>query len=271
MRHIVIALVLLGGVAQAAVESELVRSGMAAYNDLDFQKSIDLLKKALNESLTKEEKVATYKTMAFAHVALGKTADAQTDFENLLQVDPSFQLDRTISPRVRTAFEAAQTKVAVFVGVENKAITPGLRVEAPRQGKYGQPVSLRASYAGGMVQKMELFYRTRGQNKFNRLEVRGTTGVFQATVPGMQVQAPALEYYLTLVDEIGATAAVAGSLGRPLGIDVPAPPKPLYTKGWFWGVIGGVAAAGVVAGVLAATLPNHIGPDSPATLTIKPQ
>src|SRR4051812_33246396 len=235
MRLLAIALTLLlaAGGAQAAVESDLVRTGMAAYDDLDFQKSVELLNRALHESLTKEEKTATYKTLAFAYVALNRTAEAETAFENLLRVEPAFQLDRTISPRVRKAFEAAQTRVAM-VGIEDRTMTPGMNLEAPRQIKQGKPVGVRVTYPGGMASKMALFYRTRGQSKFSRIEARGAGGVFQAMVPGMQVAAPALEYYVTLVDDFDVGAASAGSLGRPLAVEVQGIKTPIYKRGAFW-------------------------------------
>src|SRR6059058_1337298 len=102
--------------AYAAIESELVRQGIAAYNDLEYPRAIDLLHKALQETLTRDEKIVTFQTLAFAHVALGKHDDAVGDFERLLRIDGSFELDRTISPRVRAVFEEARGRVATQGG-----------------------------------------------------------------------------------------------------------------------------------------------------------
>jgi hypothetical protein len=255
----------------ASVESELVKQGLAAYDDLDYAKAIDLLHKALAETLTKEEKVITYKTLAFAEVAVDKPDEAQKDFEQLLTVDPSFQMDRTISPRVRVVFTKAQVRIAT-TGLPTPEGSGMLPSVTPRAPKEGQPLSITASYPGGVASRMVLFYRTRGQNRFNKVESKPSAqGMFFANIPGLQVLPPALEYYVNMVDDSGAGVASAGSLGRPLFVDVIAKPRPLYTKGWFWGVIGGVAVAGAVAAVLATTLPTHIGPNTPATLTIQPQ
>ena len=47
----------------------------------------------------------------------------------------------------------------------------------------------------------------------------------------------------------------AGGLTEPLGVEVGARKKPLYKRGWVWGVVGGAVAAGaVVAVVLGLTL-----------------
>jgi hypothetical protein len=256
--------------AYASIESELVQKGIAAYDDLDYQKSIDLLTKALNETLTREEKLATYKTLAFAHVAVDKPASAQADFESLLRVDPTFQLDRTISPRVRSVFDAAQAKVATGgLTTGDSRLHPEV---GPRAPKEGHPLSIRLSYPGGVATKMELFYRTRGQNRFNKLEERPLGGLFTANIPGTQVAGPAFEYYIILIDDTGSGVASAGSLGQPLAVDVQGKPRPIAKNPAFWGgLVAGVVVVGVVAGVLGATLPSHIGPDTPATLTIKPQ
>ena len=266
-------LVLVAGPAQASIESDLVKQGMIAYEELDYQKAVDYLHKALTETLTKEEKVLTFKILAFSHVALEKPAEAQKDFEQLLTVDPSFQMDRTVSPRVRVVFEKAQVRIAT-AGVPTSDGGSGLRPEVPKLIKEGTPMTVRVSYPGGVATKMVLFYRTRGQYKFNSLEVRtlrGTAAIFQTTIPGIQIQAPAFEYYVNMVDDSGAGVASAGSLGRPLAVEVQGKPKPIAKNPAFWGgLVAGVVVVGVVAGVLAATLPTHIGPDTPSTLTIQP-
>ena len=271
--RVLIVLLVLTGIARAEVESDLVKAGVAAYEDLEYGKSVELLKKALRETLTKEERVVTYRTMAFAHVALNKPDDAREDFESLLRIDPSYQPDRTISPRVRTVFEAAKAHVATSaqpVGDENR--TPAVQPRiTPAEPRAGQPVSLRLDYPGGVAVKVELFYRTRGQNRFSSVEVAGHAGHFEVTVPGLHVGAPAFEWYLLLLDDTGSAVATAGSRGQPLAFDVAARKVPIYKRGVFWGVLGGVLAAGaIVGGVLAATLPSKIGPNTPATLTIMP-
>jgi hypothetical protein len=259
--------------ARADVESEQVKAGVAAYDDLDYAKAVDLLHKALNETLTREERVVTWRTLAFAHVALNKPDDARADFESLLRVDPSYQPDRTISPRVRKVFEDAKAHVATEgTPTDAEHRMPSVQpVITPKVLKAGKPVTFALTYPGGVAQKLELFYRTRGQLRFSRVEVAGKQGVFEVTIPGLQVGGPALEWYLVLLDDGGLAIANAGSLGQPLGLDVLSRPVPVYKKGWFWGVVVGVAAAGALAAGLAVGLqPAKIGPDTPAALTIHP-
>src|SRR5438045_2034832 len=116
--------------AEAAIESELVRQGVAAYNDLEYPRAVELLQRALQETLTREEKLITFQTLAFAHVALNKGDAAVLDFENLLHIESGFELDRTISPRVRAVFEEAKARVATGHGIDG-ATGPALPVVKP--------------------------------------------------------------------------------------------------------------------------------------------
>ena len=87
----------------------------------------------------------------------------------------------------------------------------------------------------------------------------------------MHVEAPALEYYLVVLDENGASVALAGTLGQPLAVDVEGRKRPVYVKGWFWGVMAGVAVvgAGVATAVVLSTR-SSISASTPATISIQP-
>jgi len=262
--------------AHAAIESDLVKQGIAAYNDLEYPRAIDLLKKALQETLTRDEKIVTFQTLAYAHVALGKHDEAVHDFMNLLEINGSFELDRTISPRVRAVFEEARGKVATQGGggVDRAQSLPELHpmVTPTKKIKEGQAVTIAAAYPGGVASRIELFYRTRGQNVFAKLKSPvGTDGSFSVTVPGMHVEGPALEYYLVVLDDNGSSVALAGTLGQPLAVDVEGRKRPVYTKGWFWGVMAGVAVVGAgVATAVVLTTRSTISSSTPATISIQP-
>jgi tetratricopeptide (TPR) repeat protein len=254
--------------ARADVESPSVKRGLAAYNDLDYPKAIQCLEQARLESLTREEKLVTYQTLAMAHVALGDNELARADFQRLLRLDPSFQLDRRIAPKVRAVFEEAKAAVATdAAGVRSglSALTPELSPPRPRAG---QPLTIRVQLAGGLAHSMALYHRLAGQRQYSRVLVPVESGGhFEATIPGGSVQAPGVEYHVALLDDAGAAVAQAGSLGQPTAIEIAAPRKPVYRKGWFWGVMGGVVAAAAVATTLAFTLPQ----DHRSPITVIPQ
>jgi tetratricopeptide (TPR) repeat protein len=260
--------------ARAAVESELIKQGVAAYEDLDYPKAIDLLQKALGETLTREEKAVTYKTLGFCHAALNQMKKAQTDFESLLRLQPRFELDRTVAPRVRAVFEQARAAVATNTTtepVQERAIPTVEPQIDPAKPVDGRPLTVGASYAGGLAEHMGLFHRQRGQDVFSRVDGSADEhGRFSATVPGLSVHAPGVEFYLELYDESGVVVARAGKLGDPIGIDITRPHKPVYKRGWFWGVIGGVlVVGGAVAAAVLLTRPT-VGPNTPASLTLQP-
>jgi hypothetical protein len=266
-----------GGEARAAIESDLVQRGVAAYNDLQYARAITLLHQALEETLTREEKLVTFQTLAFAHVALNDAPSAQRDFEDLLRIDAGFELDRTISPRVRSVFESARARFATGQDGTGGALTTSLPTVTPRvdwgpttHAQPGHALTVQLSHPGGVAARAQLFYRTRGQAVFSSLSApAGAQGHFFFTLPGEAVQAPAFEYYLVILDDSGASVAQAGTLAQPLVVDVPSHPKPLYAKPWFWGVA--VGAAVVAAGIVTASvLAADASKSNAATIVIHP-
>lgn len=276
---LVVALVLsVGAVAHAAIESDLVKQGIAAYNDLEYGRAVDILHKALQETLTREEKIVTFQTLAFAEVALDKPEAAIMDFENLLHIDAGFELSRAIAPRVRAVFEEAKARVATGQGIDGRQGSSGGALPTvsttvlPKRVHEGMPVQLSAAYPGGVATRVELFYRTRGQAVFNKLEAAlDADGRFGLTIPGMHVHAPVIEYYLVLLDDAGSSVALSGTLALPRAVDVEAERRPVYKRGWFWGVVGGLAVVGAgVATAVALTTRSSVSASTPATISIMP-
>jgi hypothetical protein len=284
----VIAGVGLGGRAHAAdvgsdrsrLDSELVKQGIAAYNELEYRRAISLLEQALRETLTRDEKLATFQTLAFAHVALEQKEAALADFVNLLRVAPSFELDRTISPRVRVVFEEAKARVALSGGapVEDPMLAgvPTLEPMTTWGGgahpRDGHSVEVRVVIAGSAAVRGELFFRQPGQARYRKLTALvDAGGAFAVTVPGGDVHPPGLEYYLVLLDPAGASVARAGSLGQPIALTVDGAKTAVYKRGWFWGVMVGAAVVGAgVATAVALTARPSVSSSSPATIVIHP-
>jgi len=254
--------------ARAEIDSALVKEGLAAYASLDLPRAISLLEQARNESLTRDEKIATYRTLGMAYVAVGQPGPAKVDFQHLLRVDPSAELDRSVAPKVRAVFEEAKAEAATSAHALAPALpslSPSVEPAAPREGRH---VTVHVVYPGGVARKMTVYFRKPGDAQFSRSVVEAApSGAFAATVPGMAVQSPSLEYHVVLLDDAGASIAAAGSLGQPLSVAVARTKKPVYARGWFWGVVGGVAAAGALATGLALGLPRG----NSAPVTVNPQ
>jgi hypothetical protein len=250
--------VLDGSLARAAVESELVQRGVAAYEALDFQDAVNALEEALDESLTREERIVTFRTLGFAYAALGRNDDARTAFVRLLRVDAAAELDRSVAPKVRALFEEARAQLATgraeegVSGVPLPKLTPSLQPTHPEEG---HPLTVTVAHPGGVAQSVCLFHRVRGQLRYSEVQSAPKGDHFELVVPGADVRAPGVELYLTALDDAGATVAAAGTLGRPIIVEVTAARRPAHKRGWVWGVVGGVlVAGGIVAAVLATTL-----------------
>jgi hypothetical protein len=260
--------------ARAEIESDAVKEGVRAYDSLDYPAAVQALQSALSESLTRDEKIITYRTLGFAQVALDHNDEARAAFASLLRLDPAYELDRTISPRIRAVFEQARGDVATSgAGAEADARLPSMTpAVSPARGADGKLISVTVSHPGGIAQTAQLYYRERGTSSFSRVDGKrsGDEGRFELAIPGLAVKAPGLDYYVVALDEHGAAVARAGSLSAPLSIDVAARPRPVYKRGWFWGVMGVVVAAAVAGGVVGA-LVHPVGPNTPASVTLTPQ
>jgi hypothetical protein len=263
-------LLLVAGTAQAAVESELVIEGVAMFQTADFDKCVDVLGRALAESLTRDEKVVAYRTLAFCHSALDHSNEARAAFVQLLRVDDKAELDRSVAPKVRMLFEEARAAIATGQAAPadqpSEPVLPSLHPDLKR-GSEGHAVPVSVSYPGGAAQSVQLFYRARGEARYQTQKTNvQPDGRFNLLVPGADVTAPALELYLTALDGNGVAVARAGNFSDPLVIEVSAPPpKPKRT--WIWGVVAGVAvAAGLAVGLgVGLTSSNS---RSPADVTI---
>ena len=264
------ALLLVAAPAHASVESDLVQKGVAAYDDLDYPRAVELLEKALRESLTREERIITFRTLAFAQVALGQRDAARVSFERLLRLDPKFQLDRTISPRIRAVFEEARAAISTGQAPVEAPQGVAARLEvtaAPTPARAGLPLVVKVAPPERQVANVSVYYRARGADTFSKVMAYTPSGKsYELTVPGTFVKAPGLEYYVVAIDESGASVGEAGALAAPLAVEVIDVNKPpVYKRAWFWGVVGGVVVAGAGAGVAAALLSNR-----DATLMINP-
>jgi hypothetical protein len=126
---------------------------------------------------------------------------------------------------------------------------------------------------GGLGKSLALYHRVRGQPHYSELKASGREGRFELTLPGSEVRASALEYYAVVLDEHGVAIARAGNINEPLALEVTAAPpkKPLYKRGWLWGVVGVLIAGAVAGAVLGATLPSSGSKSTADVMLIAPR
>ncbi len=250
------------------VESEILRKALDAFEEVDYVRSIELLEKAQQEgTLTKTERLILFRTQALAHIALGEPEQARRDFENLLRVDPDYELDRTFSPKVRSTFDEARASLSVAGGATSLPLLNSKRSsDAPRAG---QPVVIRVLAPSGTT-RVELYYRKQGTTEFSTAGVKpDQNGEAELVIPGMSVIQPGLDYYVKALGANQEISAADGSSLAPLSIAVRAEKVVKKSRAWVWGAVaaGIVVVGGVAAGVAVAMT----RPGDTAHLTITPR
>ena len=223
--------------ARAEVESARVKQGLAAYDALDYARAIALLEQARGESLTREEKILTYRTLGMAYVASGEPTKAKADFEHLLRLDPSAELDRSVAPKVRAVFEQAKAEAATSARAMAPAlptVTPQVTPPHPREGHARSPVHVL--YPGGLARKMSRLLPQDRRHRSSRAPPSTPTApaTSMPRCPGSRCSRRRSSSTSCCSMTAGASVAAAGSLGTPLSVSVTRAKKPVYKKGWFW-------------------------------------
>jgi tetratricopeptide (TPR) repeat protein len=125
----------IGGVARAESGDGLLSRGVKAYEDGEYQRSIDTLSKALPLLKGDGKRIEAFKTMAFAYMAFPKKKEARQQFCEILRIDPTFTLDPVMtSPKILAVFREAREKCLPFGGIQVQAVSedrkaiPGAKV-----------------------------------------------------------------------------------------------------------------------------------------------
>ena len=120
-----VALILLfEGVARGESGDDFFSQGMEAYENGEYQLSIDKLSKAIPFLKGDTKRIEAFKTMAFAYMAFLKKEEARQQFCKILRMDPTFTLDPVMtSPKIVVVFQEAKEKCLPFGGIEVQAIS----------------------------------------------------------------------------------------------------------------------------------------------------
>ncbi len=115
-------ILLLGGMARAETADDLFSQGMRAYENGEYQLSIERLSRAIPLLKRDRERIEAFKTMAFAYMAFLKKEEARQQFCNILELNPSFDLDPIMtSPKILAVFEEAKETCSFFGGIRVRA------------------------------------------------------------------------------------------------------------------------------------------------------
>lgn len=106
-----LATLLVSGTALA--ENADLMAARRAFDEVDFERVIPFLDKALASGPSDPEKVEIFVLMGQVHMAYGHTAEAERAFIEALTIDRSHSLPETVAPKISAAFEVARSRVPV--------------------------------------------------------------------------------------------------------------------------------------------------------------
>lgn len=227
-------------------------AGRRAYEELEYRKAIRLLAPVPRDAAaTRAQKVEALELLGLSWFILGDKEKSREAFEDLLSIDPDYQLrEASGSPKIRRFFDAVK---AAFLPDYRPGASAAIEHAAPRAAVAGRSVELRADVTVGqdVVREVHLRWRRRGVLEYQtlvlrRLDDRTHRGRF---TPPSDVSGYVLEYYLEARDLSGSVVARAGGPETPLSFPVrgAAAETPWYGRWYVW-----VGAGALVLGTAAA-------------------
>jgi tetratricopeptide (TPR) repeat protein len=241
--------------ALRAQENVYVRLAQQAYNDVDFSGAIDNARRALQERLSREDRIVAVEIMAYSYASLGMRDQAIDAFNQLIFIDPDREPDvETVSPRITEVYRSALARVLVVrrTVVDSSSFVAG-------QGSV--PIRYEVSRASRAV------VRVVGQGLSltidSTLVGAGTHQVFWlATIGGSPVPAGDYQVVITAIEGSNEFAAPVDVAVRHSAVDTVAhldslpgySEQPEYVRpGRDWKPLGiAVLYTGLVAGAAVA-------------------
>jgi hypothetical protein len=111
-----------------AQEHTLVRRAQQSYDALDFAGAIGNARAALQQQLTRQDRVLAYELLGFSYGALDSTRQAVEAFRQLIFLDPDREPDvERVSPRITSLYASALGQVLVVrrVTIDSTSIIAG--------------------------------------------------------------------------------------------------------------------------------------------------
>ena len=264
---------------QVETDNELLRQGLELYEELEYERAVEVLSAALLEPGNSEQELLTiYQTLGTLYVFLGRQQEAALALERLLCVDNEFSFGEYASPRIREVFDQVRADWDEDQCEERRggstAATVTMDHESPNAADPGDQLDIQVVIEDpdGLVDAVVLHYRAAGEEGFNERPAAMTSpGTFDATIPSDAVAAPAAEYYVQAVNAEGEPLTALGTARAPLRVPVSGPGEggSVARQWWFWTIIGVVVVgAGLGLGLGLGLDQDQPTDPSEATLTI---
>lgn len=233
------------------------------YQRLRYAEIVHKLERALTvPGNTPKQLCQIYELMGTVHVILGNQDAAVDAFNELLNVDPKYRLDSSLSPKIlsiysRVKSEFVPKEAVAFEGRPSVRTTPGKKPW----------VEVGIVDEGKALTAVEIWCRRNEKDEFKKGAMAPVgKGRYGGSLPLEMKVLPAtgvrVEYVIVARGEKGTTLGILGSMENPLSFTVlpatAAPPTqgpgikddstPWYGKWWFWTAMG-VVAAGAGVGI----------------------
>jgi hypothetical protein len=242
---------------------EHLEAGRKLYQELEYRKAVrELAPIKTDPAATRAQRLEALELIGLASFILGDEEGAREAFEDLLSIDPGYELrEASGAPKIRAFFD--DVKKAYLPDYK-----PGERVtiehDAPSGATAGRKIELDAHVTAGedVVKEIVLLWRRRGVLAYTeaRLQVQGSARWRARLTPPADPDGYVLEYYLEARDVAGKSVSRVAGPETPLTIAVRgAAPEPIVTsspwyKKWYvWAGAGAVLFVGIGAYGIAAT------------------
>jgi len=257
----------------AASKLSDVDSAEKYYANLDYEDANGIAGRVLaQQGLTHDQLVRATRVLALTYATLGKEDQAREAFTNVLAMDPDFQLDPNLSPRVTQPFLEAR---GFWRGQSAK---PGIEVVATLHSSDSAKLVVTTRDPAHNVANVNLGYRWGLTGTFTKRPVSIGDSVSILVPAAASRSETRLDYYVEGLDARDGVVFEVGNANAPKTAMVDAPvvvgPAPVvlaertpgrsvFASPIFWTVVGVAVAGAVVGGIVL------FGPKAPngATLT----
>ena len=200
------------------------------------------------KGLSYDELKRTLRVLAITYAVLDQEEAAKETFIKLLAVDPSYEGEANLGPRVNDPFLEAR---GYF---RTQGQKPGLTVE-PQVRTEGGTIRVVTKGPPRFVRKLAVGYRWGSSGAMNEKQLAASEGAFE--VSKAPAGASRLDYYVFALDENDNTVMAKGSKEAPVAVFAEASKstsseaksgRSIFASPWFWLITGVVVAGGAATG-----------------------
>jgi hypothetical protein len=263
-----------GASARAATPQQEVEAAETAYANLEYEDANKAAERALRlRGLTHDQLVRAYRVLGLTAGSLGKEQQARDAFVTLLALDPDFQLDSAVSPKVQSPFFEAKGYW------RSVAVKPGMEAQTLLRPK--EPGTLRVTLRdpSHLVKKMQVAYRW-GAMAPMTASTPAPAEVVSIDVPEPPSGVTRFDYYVAATDdrdnvvfEVGNAAVPRTAVVEPEKVTVVAGKREegssIFASPWFWIPVGVVVVGAAATGTYFAVHTTEVRttPADKATLS----